>query len=499
MSDRTAVPPARPNRLLAALLSGWEPAPAAFIARKPYYPWLVVGASCIAAFMGQLDASIVQLALPALEHQFHSHLGAVSWVAIAYQLAVVSILPVYARLAEITGRKLMYFAGFILFALASLLCGLATGLPWLIAFRALLGLAAAMVGANSVIIMVKAAGPARQGRAMGILAAVQAIGVSVGPVTGGLLLASLGWHWVFWVNIPFAIAAAVITWLVIPKTTGLSADRRFDWRGAIVLMPALTALLLLISESFTWGPASPAILGCAIAAVALLALFIRQESRTPAPLLDLQLFRNGAFAGGIVAIVVSYALLYGMFFLMSFALVRGYHDSPLTAGLRLAIVPVALGIVAPFSGGLHDRLGARAVLPGGMAICTAAIILLSQQLTGSPSSLLGVMAALAGFGAGLGLFIAPNNSATLSAAPADRHGQAGGLLNLMRIFGTSLGVAAASAMLSWRFDARTGLGDHTMGAPEQGLLGGVADGMWLLVAFAVVAGLTSILRGPKRA
>jgi hypothetical protein len=139
------------------------------------------------------------------------------------------------------------------------------------------------------------------------------------------------------------------------------------------------------------------------------------------------------------------------------------------------------------------------VLPGGMAICTAAIILLSQQLTGSPSSLLGVMAALAGFGAGLGLFIAPNNSATLSAAPADRHGQAGGLLNLMRIFGTSLGVAAASAMLSWRFDARTGLGDHTMGAPEQGLLGGVADGMWLLVAFAVVAGLTSILRGPKRA
>ena len=318
----------------ATLQGNFEPAPAGFIARASCYPWLVVGTTCIGAFIGQLDASIVQLALPTLEHEFAARLSAVSWVAIGYQLAFAAILPVFARLAEIAGRKLMYLIGFALFALMSVLCGLASDLTQLIASRVLLGIAGAMLGANSIVILVKAAGPGRRGRAMGIFAAAQAIGVSMGPVTGGLLLAALGWRWVFWVSVPFALAGAVSGWLVVPKTTDLSTDRRFDWRGALVLMPALTSLLLLISESYTWGLTSPAILGCAIIAVALLYAFIRQERRTPAPLIDLDLFRIAAFASGILAIVLSYAMLYGMFFLMSFALVRGYHDSPLAAGLN---------------------------------------------------------------------------------------------------------------------------------------------------------------------
>ena len=193
-----------------------------------------------------------------------------------------------------------------------------------------------------------------------------------------------------------------------------------------MLMPALTALLLLITESHAWGPTSPAIIGSAVAAAVLLSMFIRQERRTPAPLVDFDLFRITPFAGGVLAIILSYAMLYGMFFLMSFALVRGYHDSPVAAGLRLAIIAVALGIVAPFSGALHERLGEWAVLLSGMGICIAALILLSVVLTGTPNSLSSVMVALALFGAGLGMFIAPNNSATMSAAPRDRSGEAGG-------------------------------------------------------------------------
>ncbi len=255
----------------------------------------------------------------------------------------------------------------------------------------------------------------------------------------------------------------------------------------------------MISESYVWGPTSPIILGAAVAAVVLLSMFMRRERRAPAPLIDLDLFRITAFSGGIVAIVLSYAMLYGMFFLMSFALVRGYHDAPLMAGLRLAIIPVALGVVAPFSSTLQERLGLRTVLLGGMVVCVAGLALLGVGLTGSTASLPAVMAALGMFGAGLGLFIAPNNSSTISAAPGNRSGEAGGLLNLMRTLGTSLGVAGASAVLSWGLAAMSGIGDQTLGAPEQALLGGVHGGLALLAAFAVVAGVTSVLRAPPRA
>ena len=156
---------------------------------------------------------------------------------------------------------------------------------------------------------------------------------------------------------------------------------------------------------------------------------------------------------------------------------------------------MALGIVAPFSGALHERLGVRTVLLSGMSVCVAALILLSMALTGTGSSVHGVMIALAVFGAGLGMFIAPNNGATLSAAPSDRASEAGGLLNLMRVFGTSVGVACASAVLSWRLAALTGIGHTTLGAPREALLAAVNDGLWLLIAFAAIAGAVSVLRG----
>jgi EmrB/QacA subfamily drug resistance transporter len=476
--------------------AAFEPAPAAFITGKSYYPWVVVGTTCIGSFIGQLDASIVQLALPTLEHEFTATLSSVSWVAIAYQVAFASALPVFARLAEIAGRKLMYLAGYALFAIASLLCGLASDLTELVLFRVLLGIGGAMLGANSVVILLKAAGPERRGRAMGIVAAAQAVGVSLGPIAGGVLLAALDWHWVFWASVPFALVASIISWLVVPKTTDFSADRRFDWRGAVVLMPALTSLLLLISEASAWGAASPLTIGALVVAICLMSAFVVQELRTPAPLIDLELFRIGAFAFGIVAVVLSYAMLYGMFFLMSFALVRGYHDSPLAAGLRLAIIPVALGIVAPFSGALHERLGVRGVLFGGMAICIAALVLLRTALAEAGSDFLLVMFALIVFGVGLGVFIAPNNSSVMAAAPGEHSGEAGGLLNLMRVFGTSIGVACASAALSWRLAVLTGSGNSTLAVSADAVRGAVTDCVVVLIVFGSIAAVASVLRGP---
>jgi EmrB/QacA subfamily drug resistance transporter len=463
------------------------------LTRLAAYPWLVVSVACLGAFAGQIDASIVQLSLPNLESAFDSPLNEVSWVAVAYSLAFAATLPIYARLAEIAGRKLMYILGFALFGLFSALCGLAVDLPSLIAFRVLQGVSGALLGANSVIILVAAAGPGRRTRAMGLFAAAQAIGVSAGPAFGGILLNSLSWHWIFWVSVPFAVAGAVIGWLVVPVSTRLSSDISVDWVGALLLVPALTALMLAISKLNAWGALSFGVLGCAAAAILLLAAFIWQEKRTVTPLVHPDLFRSRTFSGGTVAVLLSYAMLYSMLFAMSFALVRGYHDALLTAGIRLALVPVALGVVAPFSGAAAESRP-RQVMLGGLALCVAAAIWLRWSFTGMPGSMLFVMAGLAAYGAGLGLFIAPSNSATLAAAPANHAGQAGGLLNLMRAFGTATGVASASALLAWRLERATGLHESTIGANEHALLNAAGDVMLLITIYAVIAAIASSLR-----
>jgi EmrB/QacA subfamily drug resistance transporter len=473
-----------------------EPAPAQFFERRAAYPWFVVGTVCIGAFIGQLDASIVQLAMPSFEDAFDAPLDAASWVAVAYVLAFAAVLPAFARLAEIGGRKTLYLCGFALFGLFSALCGLAPSLPLLIAFRVAQGIGGSMLGANSVVILVAATGPARRGKALGIMAAAQAVGLSLGPTLGGVLLAISGWRSIFWVTVPFAVLGGALGWLIVPKTTAFAKDRRFDATGAALLIPALVTLLVTITEWRAWGLTAP-LLSCAAAGPILLGLFIWRESRAPAPLIDLRLFKSAAFSAGCVGVLVSYAMLYGMFFAMSFALIRGYHDPVFVAGLRLTVVPVALGLVAPFSGALADKRP-RLVMGGGMALCLAAALALIALLTGTPESLLGVMAALAAFGAGLGLYIAPNNSATIGAAPAEKSGVAGGLLNLLRVFGTGVGVAAASTALGWGLYA-AGAGGRTAHAPQAALLSAVGGVLAMLAIFAAFGAAAALVRNkPKR-
>jgi EmrB/QacA subfamily drug resistance transporter len=475
-------------------MSDFEPAPLAWATRLSWYPWLVVGITCIGAFIGQVDASIVQLALPALERNFDASLNAVSWVAIAYLLAFASILPLFARFSEIFGRKLPCVSGYALFAAGSALCGMAPNLEMLIAFRVLQGIGGALAGANSITILVTAAGPERRGRAMGILATAQAIGVSTGPIIGGLLLAAFGWRWIFWVTVPFGFLAALLSWCAFPQTARLARDKRLDWPGALLLTPALTLIVLALSKVNAWGVSSPLLICTLLAAMILVPLFVWRERRTTSPLLDLQLFQNLAFSGGVTAVNLSYALLYAMFFLMSFVFVRGFHESPITSGVRLAIIPITLGLVAPISGALCDRLGVRRLTTAGMASCTAGIALLHMSLTGAGHSL-ALMVALALFGIGLGMFIAPNNSATMATAPEHLSGEAGGLLNLGRALGGTIGIAVASTALSWRLEALIGDGSRTVRMPPQILFAGVKQVLWVLGAFAVVATGAAVLRG----
>lgn len=197
---------------------GAEPPPVALFTRWRPYPWLIVGVTCIGAFMGQVDASIVQLALPTLGRVFDATLDSVSWVALGYLLGVAAFLPIFAQLCQMFGRKLLYIIGFVVFTGASALCGFAPDLATLIAFRFLQGFGGAMLGANSMALVVTSTDKSLRAPALGVYAGAQAVGISAGPVIGGLLLGTLGWPWVFWINVPFGLLAVVFGWLVLPIT-----------------------------------------------------------------------------------------------------------------------------------------------------------------------------------------------------------------------------------------------------------------------------------------
>jgi EmrB/QacA subfamily drug resistance transporter len=471
-----------------------EPAPLSAVLGLSSYPWLVVGVTCIGAFIGQVDASIVQIALPALERNFHATLASVSWVAIAYMLAFAATLPAFARLSEISGRKLPYIFGYAIFTGASLLCGMAGSLAQLIFFRLLQGAGGALLGANSLTILASAAGPHRRGRALGLFATAQAIGVSVGPVAGGLLL-RLDWRWVFWVSVPFGVAGTVLGWLLLPQTADVASGKRFDWRGALLLSPALASVVVWLSEFRDWPLAWIAALAAASAALG--ALFVWRERRVESPLIDLRLFGAPAFTGGVAGVSLSYALLYAMFFLMSFAFVRGFDESSFSSGLRLAVVPVCIGLVAPIAGKFYESLGPRKLTTTGMALSGAGIALAWLGLNGAKPSLLALAGGLAVFGAGLGLYIAPNNSATIAAAGKGRTGEAGGLLSLMRVLGSMAGVVTASTALSLRLHPGTGSGSGTLSMAGHTVVEAVQHALWVLLLFAVVAGCTGLFRVPE--
>jgi EmrB/QacA subfamily drug resistance transporter len=477
----------------AAFLEGREPAPLAAVAALPSYRWLVVGVVSIGAFMGQVDASIAQLLLPSLEEAFGVRLSAVSWVAVAYLLTMAALMPIFGRLSDMVGHKLLYTAGFVIFVVGSALCGFATDLTMLVIFRVLQAIGGALLSANSVAIVVTAAGPEQRGRAVGIQAAAQAVGLCAGPVIGGILLSTLGWQWVFWINVPFGIAGALAGWLILPRTTTLAKDARFDFKGALLLGPMLTAFMLVLNEGRTWGATSPAFLLTLAAGLLLLVLLIRAETRAKAPLLSPGLIRTPAFAAANAGSLMSYALLFGVMLLMPFVFERAYRDDPLAAGLRLAIIPVAISLLAPVSGVLYDRLGPRTPTILGMLVCVAGLALLYVAMGLANDGLLMVMAALGVFGIGQGLFTAANNTSIMAAAPPELTGEAGGILNVTRAFGISLGIAAASALLSWRLSAHGDPGGSTVDVAPADMLIAARQVVLALMPFAVVAAVASAL------
>ncbi|WGD31898.1 MFS transporter [Ancylobacter sp. WKF20] len=468
-----------------------EPDALHWLEQRSWHPWLVIALVCIGAFVGQLDATIVQLALPTLSHAFDVPIQKVSWVALSYLLAFASFLPIFGRLCEMVGRKSLYLVGYALFIVASALCGLAATFEQLLVFRFLQGMGGALLGANSISILVATIPAASRGRALGFFAAAQAVGMSAGPALGGLILVGLGWRWVFWVTVPFGAVAMVVGWLALPRSRITGPRKSFDWTGALLIGPALILLVATLNHASHWGLLSaPTLGGFAISAV-LLGLLVRHERRCASPLIAPRLLQSAGFRFGAMAVTLAYGLLYGTFFLMSFALEHGYGQGPAEAGFRLAIIPVAIGLSAPFSHDIRQWLGRTRIGGAAMLLCLLAIMMMRLSVGLSPYHKAIDTVAFTLIGIGLGLFIAPNNNATLAAVPTELSGAAGALLNLMRVLGTSLGVALGASSLSWRLEEIAGTDRGWNAAGSANLLTAVRDSLPLLGLIAVAAAVAA--------
>ena len=414
---------------------GVEPARPRFVASRPYAHWLAVAAVCLGAFMGQLDASIVTLTFPALSRQFGASLAGVQWVSLSYLLTLVALLVPVGRLADSVGRKLVYLYGFAVFTAASAACGFADSLPLLVGLRVVQAVGAAMLQANSVALVTTSSPRASMRVALGVQAAAQAIGLALGPTLGGVLVAGAGWQWVFWVNVPIGLIAIAAGRYLLPRTRQRTGMRRVDWAGVALLGSSSTALLLALSALSGLDVPVWVVATLFSAAVAAGVGFVLRQRIAAEPMVDLNLLRDRVIANGLVAAMLGYLVLFG-----PLVLVPVLGGSVVRAGIVLTGLPVGFALAATFGGNRWpDRL--RSMV--GSLLCVVALIPLCLLPLTDP-----VLAiSLAALGIGLGLFTPANNAAVMAAIPAACSGVGGGLVNMARGLGTTLGVGLVTLAL----------------------------------------------------
>lgn len=408
--------------------------------------WLVLAAVGAGTFMSALDASIVNVALPIIRTGLRADVAAVQWVVTVYLLVVSGTLLGFGRLGDLLGHKRVYMWGFAFFVAGSLMCAFARDVTLLSAFRGVQAIGAAMLFANSAAILTACFPPHRRGRALGLLATLTYLGLTVGPPLGGLLASRFGWPAIFFVNVPIGLAAVAMSWRFIPASEAGGARERFDWAGAAVFLVGLVTLMLGLNQGHAWGWGSPATLGTlGFAAVALTA-FVAIERRGASPMLDLSLFADATFSAATASALLNYVSVYTVVFIMPFYLIQGRGLPAGRAGLLLAVQSIVMAVTAPLSGSLSDRIGPRAPIVSGLLVLAGGLAWLGTLGAATPLPV--VTAALAVVGLGTGAFISPNTSALMGAAPRPRLGIASGVLAEARNVGMVLGVGLAGAVFT---------------------------------------------------
>ena len=426
--------------------------------RHRYAVLIIVLASVL---MAVIDGTVVNIALPSMTRFFAVDLSDSQWTITAYLITMTSLLLVFGKVSEYFGRARLFFIGIIIFTASSLACGLSTGLPELILFRIIQGAGAAMLFSISSALIFATTPPAERGRAMGYIGATVAIGSITGPVVGGFVVDTLGWQYIFFINIPIGILliAAAAAYLRIDENR--TASFSLDGYGSAAMIVMFVSLIIALGNLADTGGITPtAIISGAVSLIAL-ALFIRHERRCPAPLLDLSVFSYGAFLFPVIAVMVAFVANFmlavvGPFY---FEGVMGY--SPSQVGTIFLVSPVIMVIVAPIAGSLYDRHPTRNYAVLGMGIATIAFLLLSYcALT---RSLPGIIVAFVLFGIGFGLFQSPNNTAIMNALPKEQLSTASSVIATSRNLGMALGVSLGSILLTFQL-LTTGYGGDVITA-----------------------------------
>jgi len=407
---------------------------------------LVLVICCMSLFIFGIDVTIVNVALPSLQRNFHSSVSDMQWTIDAYTLVIACLLMLSGSLADRFGRRRVFQIGLSVFSIASLLCSIAPGLGWLVAFRGLQAVGGSMMNPVALSIIVNTFTDKKErARAMGVWGSVFGLSLALGPVIGGVLVSGIGWRSIFWINVPVGAAAIVLTQLYVPESKALRA-RRIDPFGQALVIVMLASLTYAIIEGRNRGWHSPLILGLLVLSAVAVAALIAVELHRREPLIDVRFFRSAPFAGATMTAVAAFAALGSFLFLNTLYLQDIRHYSAFEAGVLTVPMALMLFIFARVSGHLVGKHGPRRpLLLAGPPLVVGALLL--ARLT-PHTSLVYLIVAYLIFGAGCGLVNAPISTTAMSGMPLDQSGVAGAVASTGRQVGSSLGVAVTGSIVA---------------------------------------------------
>jgi EmrB/QacA subfamily drug resistance transporter len=414
--------------------------------------WWTLIAVAVAIFMLLLDITVVNVALPDIQRSLHSGFSDLQWVVNAYSLTLAAFLLTAGALADLLGRRRVFVAGLVVFTLSSAACGLSGSPLALNIARAVQGTGGAMMFATSLALIAHAFRGKDRGVAFGVFGGVIGAAVAVGPVVGGVITSTIGWEWIFFVNVPIGALAVALTLKQVAESRDPDASGA-DWLGLLTFSGSLFLLVFALVQGNEQGWGSTRILAYLIGACVLLVLFVAVELRQRRPMLDLTLFARPAFAGAsIVAFAVS-ASMFSMFLYLTLYIqdVLGY--GPLQAGLRFLPVTLLSFVVAPVAGRLSVHLPVRLLLGVGMLLVSAGLLAMTAIDAGS-----GWTTLIPGFllaGAGIGMINPPLASTAIGVVHHSRSGMASGINNTFRQVGIATGIAGLGAVFQHDITAKT--------------------------------------------
>ena len=416
---------------------------------KPTHPAVILAICCMSLLVVGMDVTIVNVALPAIQHDLHATLSGLQWILDAYTLVVASLLMLAGSISDRVGRRRVFQIGLVVFTTGSLLCSLAHNVGQLIAFRALQGLGASMLNPVALSIIANSfREPKARARAVGVWGAVAGVSLAIGPLLGGALTQSIGWRSIFWINLPICLTAVALAARFVPESKAPRA-RPFDPGGQILVFAGLASLTYAVIEGPHAGWASPAIVGLFAFAGVALASFLLYEPRLQQPLLDLRFFHSVPFTSATLLAVSAFASFAGFLFLTALYLQQVRGISAFHTGLYTLPLAIMMIICAPLSGRMVGSLGSRPSLLTAGAGFLLSTLILTRLSIGTPVALL--MLAYALFGVGLGMVNPAITNNAVAGMPLAQAGVAAAIASTGRQVGAAMGVAVAGTVVSARY------------------------------------------------